>query len=152
MAKVATYLNFQGNTEEAFLFYKSVFGTEFFGQIFRFSGIPAMEGMPPIAEAEQNFIMHICLPILGGHLLMGTDASESMGHKLKMGNNVSINLLPDSVEEGQRLFDALSAGGKVTMPFSKQFWGDTYGACTDQFGLQWMVDVPEASPYSGKEE
>ncbi len=141
MASVASYLNFQGNTEEAFLFYKEVFQTEFLAPPIRFSSIPPMEGMPPVPESEKDFVMHIALPTLGDHWLMGTDASKSMGHKVAFGNNISINLMPDTVAEGQRLFDALSKGGQIGMPFSKQFWGDTYGACTDKFGVKWMVNV-----------
>ncbi len=141
MANVATYLNFQGKTEEAFNFYKGIFDTEFPGAPMRFSELPPMEGVPPIPDNERNHIMHIRLPILGGHVLMGTDASEAMGHKLSFGNNVSINLMPDTVVEGQRLFDALSVGGRVMMPFEQAFWGDTYGALTDKYGVQWMVTV-----------
>ncbi len=141
MAAVSTYLNFNGNTEEAFHFYKDVFKTEFSGEPMRFKDIPPLDGIPSIAEAEKNFIMHIMLPTFGGHHLMGTDASEAMGHKLFLGNNVHINLKPDTVSEGQRLFDALSEGGKVTMPFGKQFWKDTYGALTDRFGIRWMVNI-----------
>ncbi len=141
MATVSTYLNFQGNTEEAFNFYKSVFKTEFYGPAMRFKDIPPMQGMRPIPESEENNIMHIMLPTLGGHNLMGTDASESMGHKVQFGNNIHINLEPDTIEEGQRLFDALSEGGKVEMPYQKQFWGDTFGSLTDRFGVKWMVNV-----------
>lgn len=141
MATVSTYLNFQGNTEEAFNFYKSVFKTEFLGEPMRFKDIPPMDGMPEFPENEKNGIMHIMLPTIGGHNLMGTDACESMRQEVKFGNNVSINLEPDSLEEGQRLFDDLSEGGKIGMPFSKQFWGDTFGSFTDKYGVQWMVNV-----------
>src|SRR5678815_898926 len=97
MAITSTYLNFPRNTEEAFNFYKSVFGTEFLGEkINRFSEVPPQEGMPPMAEADKNLVMHVALPILGGHLLMGTDAPESMGFKVIKGNNVYISLHPDS--------------------------------------------------------
>ncbi len=108
MARVSTYLNFKNNTEAAFSFYKQVFKTEFEGEISRFSDIPAQEGMPPLPESNRNLIMHISLPILGGHMLMGTDAPESMGFKVNQGNNVYINLEPDSREETSRLFKALS--------------------------------------------
>jgi len=143
MARVNTYLNFTNNTEEAFNFYKSVFGGEFSGGgIARFSDIPPMDGAPEIAEADKNLVMHIELPILGGHTLMGTDAPESMGFKVNMGNNVYISLEPDSREETKKLFDALSAGGKVTMDLQDMFWGAYYGSCVDKFGVQWMLNFP----------
>src|SRR3989344_3608906 len=108
MARVSTYLNFTNKTEEAFEFYRSVFGGEFTGGIHRFSEVPPAEGMPGIAESDKNLIMHIELPILGGHVLMGTDAPESMGFKVVPGNNVHISLEPDTREEADRLFAALS--------------------------------------------
>lgn len=141
MASVNTYLNFPRNTEEAFNFYKSVFGGEFSGGgVARFSDIPAADGVPPIAEEDKNLIMHIELPILGGHKLMGTDAPESMGFKVTLGDNVHINLDPDTKEETKRLFDALSAGGKVTQELQVMFWGAYYGSCTDKFGVNWMFN------------
>lgn len=143
MAQVSTYLNFQRNTEEAFNFYRSIFGGEFSrGGIARFSDIPPSDDIPPIAEADKNLVMHIELPILGGHLLMGTDAPESMGFKVNVGNNVHINLEPDSRAETKRLFDALSAGGTVTMELQDMFWGAYYGSCTDKFGINWMFNLP----------
>ena len=141
MARVSTYLNFPRHTEEAFIFYKSIFGGEFAGNgISRFGDIPPSDGMPPIAEADKNLIMHIELPILGGHSLMGTDAPESMGFTVQPGNNVYINLEPDTRKETKRLFDALSIGGKVTMDLQDMFWGDYFGSCTDKFGVQWMFN------------
>ena len=141
MARVNTYLNFPRNTEEAFNFYKSVFGGEFSGGgVARFSDIPASEGMPPLADEDKNLIMHIELPLLGGHVLMGTDAPESMGFKVNFGNNVYISLEPDTRTETKRLFDALSAGGKITMELQVMFWGAYYGSCTDKFGVQWMFN------------
>src|SRR5690242_19402279 len=115
MARVSTYLNFGRNTEEAFNFYRSVFGTEFNGPVSRFKDVPAMEGMPPMPETVMNLVMHIELPITGGHVLMGTDAPEEMGFKLTMGNNAHINLEPDTREEAKRLFENLSVGGNVSM-------------------------------------
>ncbi|MFI5156103.1 MAG: VOC family protein, partial [Chitinophagales bacterium] len=139
MASVTTYLNFPRNTEAAFNFYKSVFGGEFGGMgIARFGDIPPSDGMPPIAEADKNLIMHIELPITGGHILMGTDAPESMGFTVNFGNNVHINLAPDTRAETKKLFEALSAGGKITMELADMFWGAYYGSCTDKFGVQWM--------------
>ena len=144
MARVSTYLNFPRNTEEAFNFYKSVFRTEFSREIARFKDIPA-EGAPPMAEADKNLIMHIELPTLGGHVLMGTDAPESMGFTVNFGNNVHINLNPDTREETKRLFDALSDGGNVTMPLQDMFWGDYFGSCTDKYGVQWMFNCSAKS-------
>lgn len=144
MSSVSTYLNFTRNTEEAFNFYKSVFGGDFSGGgIARLGDIPAGEGTPQIAEEDKKLIMHIELPILGGHKLMGTDAPESMGFKLNFGNNVFINLDPDTRAETKRLFDALSAGGKVTMELQVMFWGAYFGSCTDKFGVQWMFNCTE---------
>ena len=141
MSRVSTYLNFPRNTEEAFLFYKSVFGGEFSGGgIFRMGDIPVSEGAPPIKEEDKMFIMHIELPILDGHLLMGTDAPESMGFQLKQGNNFYISLDPETRSETQRLFNALSDEGKVNMPLQDTFWGALHGNCTDKFGIQWMFN------------
>jgi PhnB protein len=141
MASVSTYLNFSRNTEEAFNFYKQVFGTEFEGGIQRMSDVPPQEGQPPLPEADKNLVMHVALPILGGHLLMGTDAPESMGFNVNQGNNVYINLAPDTRAEADRLFGALSAGGTVEMPMQDMFWGDYFGSCVDKFGVQWMVNT-----------
>jgi PhnB protein len=143
MAKVSTYLNFTRNTEEVFNFYKSVFGGEFTGGISRFSDIPPSENMPALPEEDKNLVMHVVLPILGGHNLMGTDAPESMGFKVNFGNNVYINLEPDTREETKRLFTALSSGGKIEMELQEMFWGDFYGSCLDKFGVQWMFNCSE---------
>ena len=141
MAKVSTYLNFARNTEEAFNFYKSVFGGEFVGGINRFADIPPQEGQPPVAEADKNLVMHVALPTLGGHMLMGTDAPESMGFTVTPGNNVYINLEPDTKEEADKLFAALSEGGKVEMAMQDMFWGDYFGSFEDKFGIKWMVNT-----------
>jgi PhnB protein len=143
MAKVSTYLNFPNNTEKAFNFYQSVFGGEFIGGISRFGDIPPSDGMPPIAEADRNLVMHIVLPILDGHLLMGTDAPESMGFRVNLGNNVYIMLEPDTRAETKNLFDALAAGGTVEQDLQDMFWGDYYGCCKDKFGVQWMFNCTE---------
>ncbi|HYC83848.1 MAG TPA: VOC family protein [Chryseosolibacter sp.] len=143
MASVSTYLNFPRNTEEAFNFYKSVFGGDFTNGISRFGDIPPQEGMPPIAEQDKNLVMHIELRILGSHLLMGTDAPESMGFQVNFGNNVYINLQPDTRKETHRLFSALSQGGKVTMELQDMFWGDYFGSCVDKYGVQWMFNCSE---------
>lgn len=140
MANVSTYLNFNNQTEAAFNFYRSVFGGEFTGGIHRFSEIPPAEGMPQISESDANLVMHIELPILGGHKLMGTDAPESMGFRVKPGNNVYITLEPDTRAEADRLFNALSAGGKIEMPMRDMFWGAYYGSFADRYGVQWMIN------------
>ena len=144
MASVSTYLNFSRNTEEAFTFYKSVFGGEFFGDgIMRFRDMPPQEGMPPLSEEDQDLVVHVELKILGGHSLMGSDSPWDMGFKLSQGNNVHINLQVDTRAETDRLFYALSQDGEVTMPMEDQFWGDYFGSCVDKFGVQWMFNCPE---------
>lgn len=144
MARVSTYLNFPRCTEEAFNFYKSVFGGEFGGDgIARFSDIPAVDGMPKMDDDDKHLVMHIELPITGGHVLMGTDAPETMGFHVNFGNNVHLNIEPDTRAETKKLFEALSAGGKVTMELQDMFWGAYYGSCTDKFGVQWMFNCNE---------
>ena len=143
MAKVGTYLNFKNNTEEAFNYYKSIFGGEFTGPISRFKEVPPAEGMPPLSPADGELVMHVQLDILGCHSLMGTDAPESMGFKVVPGNNVHISLSPDTRTETKRLFDALSKGGNVTMDLQDMFWGAYYGSCTDKYGVQWMLNCEE---------
>ncbi len=140
MARVSIYLNFQGDTEEAFNFYKSVFNTEFIGPIMYNKDLASQPGMPSMPENELNKVMHVCLPILGGIQIMGTDMLESMGHKLTVGNNVSINLEPDSKEETERLFNLLSAGGSDIVPLQDMFWGAYWGSCMDKFGIRWMFN------------
>jgi PhnB protein len=99
--------------------------------------------MPPIAQADKDLVMHIALPLLGGHILMGTDAPESMGFKVIFGNNVYISLQPDTREQTRILFNALSIGGKVQMELQDMFWGDYYGSCTDKYGVHWMFNCSE---------
>ncbi len=139
MARVSTYLNFPGNTEQAFHFYRSVFGTEFAGPIARFSDAPAHPDHP-LSEADKQRVLHIELPILGGHMLMGTDAVESMGMQVTTGNNVHLNLEPDTREEAKRLFDALADGGTISMPLQDMFWGAYFGSLVDRYGVNWMVN------------
>lgn len=129
------YLNFNGNTEEAFLFYKSVFGTEF-TVLQRFSETTEAGHIP---EADRNKIMHVALPV-GNNMLMGTDAIESMGQKLNAGNNISLSLQVESKEEAEKLFTGLSQDGAVNTPLADMFWGAYFGMCTDKFGVQWMVN------------
>ena len=138
MERVSTYLNFMGNTEEAFNFYRSVFGTEFLGPILRMGDSnPDAESL---SSAERQMVMHMELPILSGHILMATDMLESMGHNLQVGNNTTIVLEPDSREETQRLYDALSEGSTEFAPLADMFWGATWGTCLDRFGVRWMFN------------
>ncbi|MBN2089417.1 VOC family protein [candidate division KSB1 bacterium] len=140
MIKINPYLNFAGNTEEAFNFYKSVFGGEF-NSVVRFKDMP-IEGINIPKEAEDK-IMHIGLPIGKDQVLMGSDTLESLGQKLVMGNNVYISVHPDSKKEADQLFSALSIGGNVEMPIADQPWGDYYGSFKDKFGVQWMINYHE---------
>lgn len=137
MTKLHTYLNFAGNTEEAFNFYRSVFGGDFTSLV-RFKDVP-VEGVG-IPEQDAGKIMHIALPIGDDNLLMATDALESLGQELVQGNNVYISVHPSTREEADRVFGALSEGGQVEMPLSDQVWGDYYGSFRDKFGVMWMVD------------
>ena len=144
MARVSTYLNFPGNTEEAFNFYKKIFGTEFHGGgIQRFGDVAIPEGTPALSDEDKKLVIHAELPITGGHILMATDAVESMGLKVEQGNNMHINLEPDTKKETKRLFDALSHGGKVTMELQDMFWGAYFGSCTDKYGINWMFNFSE---------
>jgi PhnB protein len=140
MARVSTYLNFPRSTEQAFLFYKAVFNSEFTTPIKRFRDIPPQPGQPGLAEEDLDLVMHVELPILAGHALMGTDAPDSMGFKMVAGNNMFISLEPDTRAETDRLFKALSEGGKVEMPLQEMFWGGYFGSLVDQFGTQWMFN------------
>jgi len=135
MATLNTYLNFQGNTEEVFNFYKSVFGGEF-SMLQRFKDTPFGQQM---SDSEKEMIMHIALPVGKTSVLMATDALESMGQTLSNGNNSSISIHAESEEEANKLFNGLSEGGKVTMPLEKAFWGDYFGMFNDKYGIQWMV-------------
>jgi PhnB protein len=134
MPALNPYLNFNGNAEEVFNFYKSVFGGEF-ATIMRFKEVPKEYKSP---DHEDNKIMHIALPITGGNVLMGSDVPEAMG-KVTNGNNFNIAISTNSKEEADKLFNGLSAGGKVTMPMSDTFWGSYFGMFEDKFGISWMV-------------
>ncbi len=134
MIAINPYLNFAGNTEEAFNFYKSIFGGDF-AMVMRFDGMEGSENMSP--EDKQK-IMHIALPVKG-NMVMGTDALGSMGQQLIAGNNFHLVLGTESKEESDDLYGKLSAGGEETLPMQDMFWGAYYGQLTDRFGIQWMI-------------
>lgn len=135
MANLNPYLNFSGNCEEAFEFYRSVFGGEFLGGVMRFKDVPAEDALP---DSEANKVMHVALPVSQG-LLMGSDRPAAMG-PATAGNNSYISITAESEEEANRLFNGLSAGGQVAMPLEKAFWGALFGMFADKFGVQWMVN------------
>ncbi|SOE23528.1 PhnB protein [Spirosomataceae bacterium TFI 002] len=140
-ARVSSYLNFDGKTEEAFMFYKKVFKTEFLGKgIERFGDIPAETGHPPVAEEIKKMVLHVELPILGGHILMGTDAPKEMGFTLAKGNNMHICLEPETREEADRLFNELSVEGNISMPMADMFFGAYFGEFSDRYGINWMIN------------
>jgi|SRR5690348_14903412 len=140
MANVSIYLNFQGKTEEAFNFYKTVFKTEFLAPIMYMKDAPPNPNAPAIPANELNAVMHVGMPILGGTIIMGTDFLESMGHKIVVGNNTTICLSPDTKEEADRLFNLLSAGGSDIAPMRQEFWG-YWGCCLDKYGIRWMFNI-----------
>ena len=130
------YLNFDGQAEEAFNFYKSVFGGEFL-MLQKMGDAPDADKIP---DDEKNRVMHVALPINDHTILMASDCLPSAGHVLKKGNNMYISINTDSREEADRLFNGLSADGLVEMPMEDMFWGDYSGSFTDKFGIQWMVN------------
>jgi PhnB protein len=142
MSQVSTYLNFMGTAEEAFNFYSAVFGTEINGEITRMGEMPAGPGAPELSPAEQKLVAHVELPILAGHVLMGTDMLEFMGHKLKIGNNVTICLELDTRAETDRLYAALSEGGSEATGMQQMPWA-YWGCSLDRFGVRWMFNCYE---------
>lgn len=140
-ARVCMYLNFPGNTEEAFLFYQSVFKTEFGGKgIQRFGEIPTGDGYPLIADEVKQMVLHVELPIIGQYVLMGTDAPKEMGFTVTQGNNMHICIEPETRAEAERIFHQLSAGGTITMPLKDMFFGAYFGEFTDKYGINWMIN------------
>lgn len=141
MKQMDTMIRFNGNTEEAFNFYKSVFGGDF-DAVMRWKDMPAEVGgneLGEITEADKNKIMHISLPIGKSNVLMGNDILESFGHRYTPGDNFSISISAESKEEADKLFDALSDGGHKIMPMADAFWGSYFGMLTDKFGIEWMI-------------
>ena len=138
MPKINTYLNFDGKAEEAFNFYKSVFGGEF-AYLQRMSDAPGTEAL---SDNEKNRLMHISLPIGKDDMLMASDIVPSMGHTLKLGNYAYISVFTDSREEADRIFNGLSEGGVIEMPMEDAFWGDYFGSFADKFSISWMINFP----------
>ncbi|MBW8889585.1 MAG: VOC family protein [Fibrobacteres bacterium] len=134
MAAVNAYINFDGNCDKAFDFYKSVFGGDFQARM-TFGEAPGMD-VPP---AQKNKLMHVALPIGKNTLLMGSDWSAQFGPMVR-GNSFSLSVNADTQSEADKVFKALSDGGKVTMPIGVAFWGAYFGMCTDKFGINWMVN------------
>ncbi|WP_347050512.1 VOC family protein [Flavobacterium olei] len=143
MATVNPYLLFNGTCEEAFLFYKSVFGGEF-PHVGRYKDAPLQDGEAPLSEADSNQIMHISLSI-GNTILMGSDSHPRYGDVV-FGDNISVTVNPDSREETEKIFNGLSAGGKVEMPLNDTFWGAYFGMFKDKFGINWMVNFDKNVP------
>jgi PhnB protein len=143
MARVNTYLNFQGQSEEAFTFYGKVFGTEV-SSLVRYSDLPAM-GPGELPADEQALVMHAELPILAGHVLMATDMLRSMGHETRVGNNTTICLDVDDRHEADRIYDALSEGGSEGSPMADMPWGAYWGVVLDRYGIRWMVNHAPAA-------
>jgi len=139
MATLNPYLNFNGNTEEAFNFYKSVFGGDF-TNLMRFKEMPPGEiGADKIPEEYENQIMHVSLPI-GDSVLMGSDCIEEFGQKAVFGSSNYVSVTPENEKETRRLFKELSAGGEAEMPLEEMFWGDLFASFTDKFGIKWMLN------------
>ena len=136
MALINPHINFNGNAEEAFTFYKSVFGGEF-AKVMRFKDLSDPEF--PISSAEEHKIMHIALPI-GKNILMGNDVPEFMGQANENENRSKIAISAESLEEAEKLFNGLSEGGIVEMPLAESPWGSHFGMFRDKFGIEWMVD------------
>ena len=134
MPQINPYLNFSGTCEQAFELYQSVFGGEL--ELSRFSDMPADDSAPPV---DGNLVMHVSLPIGDGQVLMGSDRPSAMG-PTEVGNKFNVIINPDSSQDGKRVFEALAAGGQVTMPYERTFWGADFGMLTDQYGINWMVN------------
>ena len=144
MSRVNTYLNFMEKSEEAFNFYKRVFQSEF-TSVTRMKDMPRPQGAPELTESESNLIMNIQLPITNGHVLMATDMIASMGHKVHVGNNVTISLDLDSAEEAQSIYEELLTNSPENSgPLAQMPWGALWGSCQDQFAIRWMISYAKA--------
>ncbi len=136
---ISPYINFNGNCEEAFNFYKSVFGGQF-GGVNRFKEMPPQEGQPAMPEEVGNLIMHVSLPISKETVLMGSDALEGFGPPMVFGNNFAVSIDAANDAAADKLYNGLAAGGHPTMPMAKQFWGAYFGMLTDKFGINWTIN------------
>ena len=137
MATINPHINFNGNAEEAFTFYKSVFGGAF-AKIIRFKEISSAEH--PVSEKEENKIMHIALPVGKTNMLMGNDVPEFMGQTNENENRSKIAISAESKEEADKLFNGLSAGGQIEMPIEASPWGSYFCMFRDKYGIEWMVE------------
>lgn len=138
MARVNTYLNFQGQAEEAFSFYAKAFATEV-TMMSRFSDMPTV-GPASVPPEERDLVLHAELPILAGHVLMATDMLRSMGQEIRIGNNTTVCVDVDSRDEADRLYGALSEGGSEGSPMADMPWGAYWGVILDRYGIRWMVN------------
>lgn len=144
MVQINPYLTFLGNCEEAFNYYKKVFGGEF-SYVGRFSDMPAQEGYE-MSEEEKNKIMHISLPVSKETTLMGSDTGGEWANGIVVGNNITISVYTDSKEKADEFYSMLSDGGKSSMPMNQTFWGDYFGMCTDKFDINWMISFNANPP------
>lgn len=140
--KVSAYLNYAGNAEEAFEFYKTVFNVESSHPVMRFKNLPPAPNHPAIPESVADKIMHAELEIFDGFKLMFSDALPEMGHNVVVGNNLYLSLEPSSKEDTEKLFKALSEGGVVRQNLQETFWGAYYAEFSDKFGVKWMINFP----------
>lgn len=141
--RVTFYVNFPGNAEEALNFYRAAFRTDFIDGLQRFDQLPPSPDQPPLADHVKKMILHAELPLVGGHVLMATDAPREMGFTVTPGNNMHISVEPESRAEAERLFRQLSEGGNISMPLQDMFWGAYFGSFTDRFGINWMINYQD---------
>ncbi|WP_062519051.1 VOC family protein [Demequina silvatica] len=142
MATVSTYLNFDGTCEEAFGFYREVFGGDFAAPLQRIGEVPQPPGVPPLSDEEADRVMHVALETVGGHLIHGTDIVPSMGHVLVNGNAISINLELDDEDDLRDIWGRLSAGADIEMEPTPMFWGQLFASFEDRYGIRWMMVAP----------
>ncbi len=144
MGRVCTYLNFPGQTEEAFEYYASIFHTSYSSPLLRFGDVPSPT---PLSEEESHLVMNVSLPIYEGHVIMGTDFLASAGHQIRVGNNTTIVLETDSREQADEFYNALSVGATEKQDMADMFWGSYWGVCLDRFNIRWMIShTPAPTP------
>ncbi len=139
MASLHAYLNFNGNCEEAFKFYQTVFDTRLLA-VYRFGEMPANDAMPPVSDEDKQKIMHTALKINDNTLLMGSDCIEAFGQKATYGTGTALMLDVQSIDEAEKLYNSLSQGGEIEMPLAEQDWAERYAAFRDKFGIGWMIN------------